>query len=163
MHGSLLPKFRGRAPVNWAVAKGATETGATLHYMVEKPDAGEIVGQQVVPILADDNAREVFDKVVVAAEIVLWTAWPKLLDGTAPRIAQDLATGSYFGRRTPEDGRIDWCASAKAIHDLVRRCTTVSRCVHRHQRCACVRVPNPAPTECVASGPADHRVFTAAG
>ena len=47
MHGSLLPKFRGRAPVNWAVAKGATETGATLHYMVEKPDAGEIVGQQV--------------------------------------------------------------------------------------------------------------------
>ena len=120
MHGSLLPKFRGRAPVNWAVAKGATETGATLHYMVEKPDAGEIVGQQVVPILADDSAREVFDKVVVAAEIVLWTAWPKLLDGTAPRIAQDLTTGSYFGRRTPEDGRIDWCASAKAIHDLVR-------------------------------------------
>jgi len=120
MHGSLLPKFRGRAPVNWAVAKGATETGATLHYMVEKPDAGEIVGQQAVPILADDSAREVFDKVVVAAEIVLWTAWPKLSAGTAPRIAQDLTAGSYFGRRTPEDGRIDWRASAKEIHDLVR-------------------------------------------
>jgi methionyl-tRNA formyltransferase len=120
MHGSLLPKFRGRAPVNWAVAKGATETGATLHYMVEKPDAGEIVGQQAVPILGDDNAREVFDKVVVAAETVLWVAWPKLLDGAAPRIAQDLTAGSYFGRRTPEDGRIDWRASAKEIHDLVR-------------------------------------------
>lgn len=120
MHGSLLPKFRGRAPVNWAVAKGASETGATLHYMVEKPDAGEIVGQQAVPILGDDNAREVFDKVVVAAEIVLWNAWPKLLNGTAPRVAQDLAAGSYFGRRTPEDGRIDWRASAKEIHDLVR-------------------------------------------
>lgn len=120
MHGSLLPKFRGRAPVNWAVAKGAVETGATLHHMVGKPDAGDIVGQQAVPIFEDDSAREVFDKVVVAAEIVLWRAWPSLAAGTAPRIVQDLSQGSYFGRRTPEDGRIDWRNSAKEIHDLVR-------------------------------------------
>ena len=120
MHGSLLPKFRGRAPVNWALVKGATETGATLHYMVDKPDAGDIVGQQAVPILGEDTAREVFDKVVVAAEIVLCRAWPELVAGTAPRIVQDLQAGSYYGRRRPEDGRIDPRSSAKEIHDLVR-------------------------------------------
>ena len=71
MHGSLLPKYRGRAPVNWAVIKGETETGASLHYMTEKPDAGAVVGRQRVPILPDDTAREVFDKVTLAAELVL--------------------------------------------------------------------------------------------
>jgi len=120
IHGSLLPKFRGRAPVNWALVKGATQTGATLHYMIDKPDAGDIVGQQAVPILGEDTAREVFDKVVVAAEIVLCRAWPELVTGTAPRIVQDLQTGSYYGRRRPEDGRIDPRSSAKEIHDLVR-------------------------------------------
>lgn len=120
MHGSLLPKFRGRAPVNWAVAEGATETGATLHHMVGKPDAGDIVGQLAVPILGDDTAQEVFAKVLVAAEVVLWRAWPALLRGDAPRLPQDLSQGSYFGRRTPEDGRIDWRVPAARIHDLVR-------------------------------------------
>lgn len=120
MHGSLLPQFRGRAPVNWAVAEGATETGATLHHMVAKPDAGDIVGQLAVPILGDDTAQEVFAKVLVAAEVVLWRAWPALLRGDAPRVPQDLSQGSYFGRRTPEDGRIDWRAAAGRIHDLVR-------------------------------------------
>ncbi len=71
MHGSLLPKYRGRAPVNWAVITGESETGASLHYMTEKPDAGAIVGRQAVPILPDDTAREVFDKVTLAAELVL--------------------------------------------------------------------------------------------
>ena len=64
MHGSLLPKYRGRAPVNWAVLHGERETGASLHYMEEKPDAGDLVDQQAVPILPDDTAGEVFDKVV---------------------------------------------------------------------------------------------------
>lgn len=120
MHGSLLPRYRGRAPVNWAVLHGETHTGATLHYMAVKPDAGDIVGQQSVPILPDDTAREVFDKVTVAAEIVLDAALPALLAGTAPRMAQDLGAGSYFGGRRPEDGRIDWTMSATRIHDLVR-------------------------------------------
>lgn len=120
MHGSMLPRFRGRAPVNWAVAEGATETGATLHYMVGKPDAGDIVGQLAVPILGDDTAQEVFAKVLVAAEVVLWHAWPTLLRGDAPRLPQDLSQGSYFGRRRPEDGRIDWRTPARRIHDLVR-------------------------------------------
>ena len=120
MHGSLLPKYRGRAPVNWAVLQGERETGATLHRMLEKPDAGALVAQQAVPILPDDTALEVFLKVTVAAEIVLDKALPGLLAGTAPELPQDLSLGSYFGGRNPEDGRIDWRQPAPAIHNLVR-------------------------------------------
>jgi len=106
--------------VNWAIANGERETGATLHYMVDKPDAGDIVAQQAVPILPDDTAREVLDKVTVAAEIALDGALPALLAGRAPRRPNDIARGSYFGGRTPEHGRIDWSQSATRIHDLVR-------------------------------------------
>jgi methionyl-tRNA formyltransferase len=120
MHGSLLPKYRGRVPVNWAVIRGERETGATLHRMVEKPDAGPIVAQQAVPILPDDTAAEVFAKVTVAAEIALDRVLPKLLAGTAEHREQDLAAGSYFGGRTPADGRIDWSLDAQSIHNLVR-------------------------------------------
>lgn len=120
MHGSLLPRYRGRAPVNWAVLHGERTTGATLHYMTPKPDAGDIVAQQAVPILPDDTAHEVFQKVTVAAEIVLDGVLDDLVAGRAPRRAQDVAQGSYFGGRTPADGRIDWTKAAQAIHDLVR-------------------------------------------
>lgn len=120
MHGSLLPKYRGRAPVNWAVLHGARETGATLHYMVERADAGDIVDQLAVPILADDTAGEVFAKVTVAAETILARSLPGLIAGTAPRRPQPIEPGQYFGRRRPEDGRIDWSWSARQIHNLVR-------------------------------------------
>ena len=120
MHGSLLPKYRGRAPVNWAVLHGENSTGASLHYMVEKPDAGDLVSQVEVPILPDDTAHEVFEKVTVAAELALWRVLPALLAGTAPRIPLALSPGNYFGGRKPEDGRIDWRQPARAIHDLVR-------------------------------------------
>ena len=120
MHGSLLPRYRGRAPVNWAVLNGERQTGATLHFMTERPDAGDIVAQQAVPILPDDTAREVLDKVTVAAEICLDAVLPALVAGTAPRLRNDVARGSYCGARTPQDGRIDWRASAAAIHNLVR-------------------------------------------
>jgi methionyl-tRNA formyltransferase len=120
MHGSLLPKYRGRVPVNWAVLRGERETGATLHTMVEKPDAGEIVGQQAVPILPDDTAKEVFDKVTLAAEICLDRVLPALIAGAAPHVPQDLSQGSYFGGRKPEDGRIDWSRPAVEVHNLVR-------------------------------------------
>jgi methionyl-tRNA formyltransferase len=120
MHGSLLPKYRGRVPVNWAVLHGERETGATLHYMVDKPDAGDIVAQQAVPILPEDMAFEVFGKVTVAAEMALDRTLPALLAGTAPRTPQDLSRGSYFSGRRPEDGRIDWNQPAAAIHNLVR-------------------------------------------
>jgi len=120
MHGSLLPKYRGRAPVNWAILKGESETGATLHEMVAKPDAGRIVDQERVPIGPDETAVEVFAKVSDAAETVLKRSLPHLLAGTASLKKQDLSKGSYFGARRPEDGRIDWSKSALEIHNLVR-------------------------------------------
>jgi methionyl-tRNA formyltransferase len=120
MHGSLLPKFRGRAPVNWAILLGEDTTGATLHEMVEKPDAGRIVDQMAVPILPDDRAVDVFRKVTFAAELVLDRSLPAVLDGMAPLHEQDLSQGSYCRGRKPEDGRIDWSQGARRIHDLVR-------------------------------------------
>ncbi|MFL6709898.1 MAG: formyltransferase [Massilia sp.] len=120
MHGSLLPAFRGRAPVNWAVLHGATETGATLHEMTVKPDAGAIVAQTAVPILPDDTAFEVFGKVTVAAEQCLWGVLPALLSGLAPRLHNDLTQGGYFGGRKPEDGRIDWSQNARDVYNLHR-------------------------------------------
>ena len=120
LHGSLLPRYRGRVPVNWAVLHGETETGATLHEMTAKPDAGAIIGQTMVPILPDDTAFEVFGKLTVASEQTLWQALPGLVAGTAPRLPNDLASGSYFGGRKPEDGRIDWTQPARAIYNLHR-------------------------------------------
>ncbi|WP_025916744.1 formyltransferase [Herminiimonas sp. CN] len=120
MHGSLLPKYRGRVPVNWAVLHGETETGATLHQMTAKPDAGVIIGQTAVPILPDDTAHDVFGKLTVAAEQTLWNALPALLTGNAPHLQNDLSQGSYFGGRKPEDGRIDWSQPAQAVYNLHR-------------------------------------------
>ena len=120
LHGSLLPKYRGRVPVNWAVLHGESQTGATLHAMAVKADAGDIVGQQAVPILPDDTAVEVFRKVTVAAEQVLQRYLPALIAGTAAHHAQDLAAGSYFGGRRARDGAIDWRRGSRAAHNLIR-------------------------------------------
>ena len=120
MHGSLLPQYRGRAPVNWAVLHGESETGATLHEMAAKPDAGDIVAQTSVPILPDDTAYEVFGKLSVAAEQTLWSVLPLMLAGRTPHLPNDLSKGSYFGGRKPEDGRIDWSQPAQAIYNLHR-------------------------------------------
>ena len=120
MHGSLLPKYRGRAPVNWAILHGETETGASLHIMEAKPDAGDIVGQVAVPIDPDEDATAVFAKVSNAAVEVMQAALPELLQGRVPRTPNVLANGSYFGGRKPEDGRIHWNQSAKQVHDLIR-------------------------------------------
>jgi len=120
MHGSLLPQYRGRVPVNWAVIMGESETGATLHQMVAKPDAGGIVDQQAVSIGPDDTAAEVFGKVAAAAERVLARALPQLVAGSARVTPQDLSKGRYYGGRKPEDGRIDWTKSAQEVHNLVR-------------------------------------------
>ena len=120
MHGSLLPKFRGRAPLNWAIVMGATETGATLHEMVEKPDAGRIVDQEAVPIGPEETAVEVFRKIADAADAVLRRSIQDIVSGKPKFRPNDLSKGSYYGRRRPEDGRIDWSKSAQEIHNLVR-------------------------------------------
>lgn len=123
LHGSLLPKYRGRVPVNWAIINGESETGATLHYMVEKPDAGDMVDQEKVPILFTDSALDLFNKVTEAARTVIGRNWPLLVAGTAPRIPMDLAAGSYFGGRKPADGIIEWTKDAVQIYNLVRGVT----------------------------------------
>lgn len=123
LHGSYLPKYRGRVPVNWAVINGETETGATLHYMVEKPDAGDIVDQEKVEISFTDTAHDVFAKVTDAAVTVIKRAWPELANGSSKRIPMILANGSYFGGRKPADGRIDWTKSAVNIYNLIRGVT----------------------------------------
>jgi methionyl-tRNA formyltransferase len=120
MHGSLLPKYRGRAPVNWAILHGETETGATLHVMEVKPDAGDIVGQAAVTIGPDETATDVFAKVSQAAVTVIEQALPSLLKGVVPRRPNELEKGSYFGGRKPADGQIYWNQTAKQVHDLVR-------------------------------------------
>ena len=123
LHGSLLPKYRGRCPVNWVLIHGERETGVTLHYMVEKPDRGDIVAQRAVPITDDDTALTLFHKLTDAAALLMREIYPQLCAGTAPRLPQDHAHASYFGGRRPEDGRIDWTQPARAVFNLVRAVT----------------------------------------
>ncbi len=123
MHGSLLPKYRGRVPVNWVLVHGETETGMTLHYMEEKADRGDMVGQMRVPITTEDTAFTLFAKVTVAAEELLRDTYPLLRTGQAPRMPQDHSQASYFGGRRPEDGRIPWDKPALEIYNLVRAVT----------------------------------------
>lgn len=123
LHGSLLPRYRGRAPINWALVNGESETGATLHKMVKRPDAGDIVGQYKVAISEQDTALTLHKKVLEAAQVVLREQLPKLQNGTASLTAQNEADASYFGRRTAADGEIQWHKSAREINNLVRAVT----------------------------------------
>jgi methionyl-tRNA formyltransferase len=123
MHGSLLPRYRGRAPVNWAVLHGEVETGATLHHMIARADAGDIVDQERVPIGPEETAGEVARKVTAAACAILERRLEQIREGRAPRVPQDESQATYFGRRRPEDGRIDWLASAARTVNLVRAVT----------------------------------------
>jgi len=123
LHGSLLPKYRGRAPVNWVLVNGETETGVTLHYMVEKADAGDIVTQKKVPIEFDDTALSLYGKLTNAAVELLRETYPLLKEGKAPRIPQDPRLASKFGGRRPEDGRITWNSSALSAYNLIRAVT----------------------------------------
>ncbi len=120
MHGSLLPRYRGKAPVNWAVLHGERETGVTLHHMVARADAGDIVDQEAVPIGPEDTAYDVMARMVPAARRLLDRQLAALKAGTALRRPQDEAQATYFGGRGPEDGRIDWRQPARRIADLVR-------------------------------------------
>jgi len=120
LHGSLLPKYRGRVPVNWAVLLGETETGVSLHRMELRPDAGALLDQQAVAILPNDSAHLVLRKLTCAAEQLLLRCVPLLLQGSVQETALDLSAGSYFGGRRPEDGRIDWHRTAVEIHNLIR-------------------------------------------
>jgi len=123
MHGSLLPRYRGRAPINWAVLHGEPRIGMTLHRMVREPDAGNIVDQEGVDIGPRDTAEQAFRKVLPCARRVLARQIDALLSGTAPETPQDPAKATYFGGRKPEDGLIDWMQSSRQIFNLVRAVT----------------------------------------
>ena len=110
-------------PINWAVLNGETETGATLHRMVKRPDAGDIVDQEAVPIGPRDTAQVVFIKVTSAARHVLERSLDAIKQGRAPRRPQNESQASYFGGRKPDDGRIDWHADAQRIFNLIRAVT----------------------------------------
>jgi methionyl-tRNA formyltransferase len=123
LHGSLLPRYRGRVPVNWVLVNGESETGVTLHYMESKADTGDIVAQECVPIATEDTAATLFARMTVAAGKLFRTTYPLLRRGQAPRQPQDHSRASYFGGRRPEDGRIDWRKPAVAIYNLMRAVT----------------------------------------
>ena len=120
MHGSLLPRYRGRACVNWAVLNGETETGVTLHHMTARADRGRIVDQASVPIGPEDTAHDVFLKLIPLAGTVLRRSLPAILAARAEGVEQDESRATTFGRRRPSDGLMDWTGSARALHDLVR-------------------------------------------
>lgn len=123
LHGSLLPRLRGRCPINWALANGEGETGVTLHRMTPRPDDGDIVAQRSVRISDDDDAMTLHAKVAKASGLLLDQVLPEIEQGTAPRYPQDHSRATYYGGRRPEDGEIDWGRSATEVRNLVRAVT----------------------------------------
>ena len=123
LHGSLLPRYRGRAPVNWQLLHGERQGGVTLHHMVKRADAGDIVDQEPFEIGPDDKPTDVFAKVLRAGELVLARSAVAVVEGAAPRIEQLESKATLFGRRRPEDGAIRWRQSAEDVRNLVRAVT----------------------------------------
>ena len=123
LHGSLLPKYRGRCPVNWVLINGENVTGVTLHYMEKTPDSGGIISQQEVIISDDDDAFTLFNKITEAAHILFKNTWPIIKYGNFNRIPQDQSEATYFSGRKPEDGLIEWKKSSLEIHNLIRGVT----------------------------------------
>lgn len=122
LHGSLLPKFRGRAPANWVLVEGESETGVTLHEMVEKPDAGDIIAQKKIEIDFEDDVYTLYMKMTDAARHLMKETLPMLADGSFVRTPQT-GTSSYFGGRKPEDGLIAWQKDALSLYNLTRAVT----------------------------------------
>ncbi|MBQ4769949.1 bifunctional UDP-4-amino-4-deoxy-L-arabinose formyltransferase/UDP-glucuronic acid oxidase ArnA [Pectobacterium versatile] len=123
LHGSLLPRYRGRAPVNWVLVNGETQTGVTLHKMVSRADAGDIVAQSVVAIDDEDTALTLHGKCRTAAAALLAQQLPLIRSREITLTPQDESRASYFGRRTAADGLIDWHKSAREINNLIRAVT----------------------------------------
>ena len=121
LHGSLLPRYRGRAPLNWVLVKGETETGITLHAMTPKPDDGHIVAQARLPIAWDETALSLTDKAALAGRGLVRDAIPGLVDGSAQRIDQKtLGPSTYFGGRKPTDSRLDFAMTVQEAFNQIR-------------------------------------------
>lgn len=120
LHGSLLPKYRGRAPLNWVLENGETETGVTLHRMVKRADAGAIIAQQRVEISPDDMALTLHHKLCQTAREMLGQALPAIMRKQVHEVSQNESEATCFGRRTPEDSRLEWDKPASRLHNMVR-------------------------------------------
>ena len=123
LHGSLLPAYRGRAPLNWVIVNGETRTGVTLHHMTVEADAGDIVAQVPLDIEPDDTAMSLYDRMVKVGVDLLLHTYPAVLAGTAPRHPQEPARATVVGRRRPEDGRVAWTWPAARIANTIRAVT----------------------------------------
>jgi methionyl-tRNA formyltransferase len=122
-HASLLPRHRGRAPVNWAILRGETETGNTMMFLDAGADTGDIIDQRPVRIEPSDTCATVYDKVGAAGADMLRRQLPALLDGTAPRRPQRHDGEAPLPKRTPAMGITNWNRPARAVHDWVRALT----------------------------------------
>lgn len=120
MHGSYLPAYRGRAPLNWSIINGEDHCGVTLHVLEEGFDTGDMVDRQRVDIAPDEYVADVTPRITKAAVDVLGRSLDSLLSGKPKLEKQDLSKASYFGKRTPEMGRIDFSKSVLEVFNLVR-------------------------------------------
>lgn len=120
VHGSILPKYRGAAPINRAILNGERETGVTIMHMAKKLDAGDIISVRSMPIGDDEDAEQLFARMAILGADLLAETIPAIADGTAPRIAQNDADATYAAMLSREMSPIDWSKSAEEIVNQVR-------------------------------------------
>ncbi len=120
VHDSLLPKYRGFAPLNWVLINGEKETGVTLFYLNEVMDGGDLVGQKHILIEPYETAPELYVKICRSTVELVLECWPQLAGETAARTKQDYTTGSFGCSRTPVNGMIDWNRPTIEIFNLIR-------------------------------------------
>jgi methionyl-tRNA formyltransferase len=123
VHASLLPRFRGVAPINWVIMTGETETGVTTMFMAKKVDAGEIILTRKTPIADNETAGELYDRLAAMGADLLIETLELVEAGTAPRIAQDPADVTYARKLRKSDGEVDWSGDARRVYDHVRGTT----------------------------------------
>jgi methionyl-tRNA formyltransferase len=122
-HASLLPKYRGRAPVNWAIINGETVTGNTMITLEPEADTGDIVAQRAIPITDEDDCNTIYQKVGQTEVEMLEEILPMMRRGLLPRKKQDDSQATVMPKRRPEDGLIDWRRSSREIYNWVRALT----------------------------------------
>ena len=120
VHASLLPKYRGGAPVHYAIMEGEEVTGVTIMYMVKKMDAGNIISQVEVPIGAEETTGELYERLSIAGAELLLETLPSVLAGTNESIAQDESLVTYSPTISHEQEKIDFSKSALRVYNQVR-------------------------------------------
>ena len=120
IHGSLLPAYRGAAPIQWALIRGEAETGITIMQLDEGMDTGPMISKRAIPIMADDTAGSLFDKLAPLGAEMLIDALAEIEAGSVTRTAQDEALATYAPMLKKQDGRIDWQRPAADVASLIR-------------------------------------------